>query len=192
MIPETSYIKLNPPAKKKQAELKIQFDQIVEDYAVSMNMKSEEILQYGQMITAHNEIKKLVVIICLIESLQRINILRENGGFPETPEFNEETIKDLLKDIKVEKSDDLEKQKSILETKINKYKNQLEKSKKSAEKEESSEPEDFDIDQQFWNVCLTLEMHVNPRLITVYEFGVMIKEAMSKAEAINKANNNGR
>jgi hypothetical protein len=30
-------------------------------------------------------------------------------------------------------------------------------------------------------------MHVDPKLISLYEYGVMIQELMSKVEAINKA-----
>ena len=151
--------------------LESKFNEVVEDYVISIDSKNEGINDYGRYLAAQNEIKKIINLIDIIKLKIRTNKISEILGL----EIDNSDIKELLSLIKVQKSDDLEKQCDILIVKINKYNNDIQHLKAKIEKSDKKENEDVDIDEQFMNVCLGLEMHVDEKKISLYQYGIMIK-----------------
>lgn len=171
-----------------KTELEKQFDSIVQEYALSQDTKNEEILKYSSYLIAVNEIGKLEIVVKIIDLVIEGNEKRRLLGMEE----DTETVPALLSKIKVQQNDDLNIQKQKVIDKIIKFKNQAEIAKAAISKVEKEEDHEQDLDEQYIGVCLGLEMHVDPKLISLYEFGVMIKMLVSKVEAINKSNNNAR
>ena len=67
----------------------------------------------------------------------------------EHSEFDSSDIKDLLADFKVQKSDDLYKQRQFIQNRLDKLNNQLLKIKNQLEKSKENNVEsDFDIEEQ--------------------------------------------
>lgn len=167
--------------------LEEQFNKVVEDYVISINTKNEEISDYGKYASASNEINKLSLIIDIISTKQIANAIRESLDW----KIDNSDIKDLLSDVKVEKSDDLEIQKQKLLSKIEKYKNDILQIKSRLEKKEKSN-EEVDIDEQFISVCIGLELHPDENRISLYQYGIMVKSLIKKVESLNKVHNHGR
>jgi hypothetical protein len=165
------------------SEMEILFNSIVEDYVMSTNSKNEEILLYGRYLSANNELNKLSVIYNIILLKQKCDVV---GA-----EISMEDIKSVLETIKIQKSDDLEKQKEIISVKIGKYKNDIAKIKNQLEKDDPETKEEIDIDEQFINVCNGLEMQYDENKISLYQYGVMMKILIKKIESIKKSNNHG-
>jgi len=171
-------------ADKQKLEEK--FNDVVQDYVVSINAKSEEISDYGKYAAATNEINKLLLIVDILSGKQKANSIRESLGM----EIDNSDIKELLSLVKVEKSDDLEIQKQKLLSKVEKNNIDILQIKSKLEKKESNS-EELDIDEQFISVCLGLEMHVDENKITLYQYGIMVKTLIKKIESLNKAQRHG-
>ncbi|MGU3377621.1 hypothetical protein [Chryseobacterium sp. M5A1_1a] len=165
-------------------ELENKFDSILQDYVLSQNSKNEEITNYCNYLIAINEIKKLEIIIEIIDRITESNEKKKLLGI----DPNYDIVKELLHKIKVQKSDDISIQRQKIIDKIQKYKNQAEKSRSAIESAEIDNSSDYDIDEQYISVCLGLEMHVDERIISLYQYGVMVKMLVSKVESINKQN----
>ena len=161
-------------------EMEILFNKIVEHYVMATNSKNEEILLYGRYLTSNNEINKLSIIYNIICLKQQCDVVGAN--------ISMEDIQKVLEDIKIQKSDDLEEQKSIISIKIQKNRNEIEKIKKQLEKDENDNNEDVDIDEQFINICNGLEMQYDESKISLYQYGVMMKILVKKVESLKKNN----
>lgn len=163
------------------SEMEILFNKIVEHYVMSTNSKNEEILLYGSYLTANNEINKLSIIyniICLKQQCDVVGV-----------DISMEDIKSVLETIKIQKSDDLEKQKEIISVKIEKNKNEIEKIKKQLQKEENNQDEEVDIDEQLLSVVMGLEMPMpDESKISLYQYGVFMKMLIKKIESLKKSN----
>lgn len=173
--------------------LKAKFQEIEEDYAASMNVKSHDVLIYGQHAIATNEFNKYNIILQLIELTIRSTEIRKYHNLPESEDLNPETIKELLNGFKVQKSDDLYEQRLFVQNKIEKLKNQLSKLESQIKKEGSDKKDsEVDIEEQFVSVCLGLEIPVDDTKITLYQYGLMIKALIKRVEEINKLNSHAR
>lgn len=199
-------------------KLKDKFQEIEEDYATSMNTKNSEVLMYGEIAAVTNEFNKYNIILLLIDEVIKCAELRiklqdqlseltvqliEEEEFEEVKEvidmieesslerseFNNEHIKNLLKDFKIQKSDDLHEQRQYVQNKLDKLNNQLEKLNSQMRKNESvQDHSEFDIEEQFVSVCLGLEIPVDDTKITLYQYGLMVKTLIKRVEEINKLN----
>lgn len=162
-------------------ELKLKFDGIIEDYVLSNNTKSEDILNYGRYMSAYNELNKLTILLKIID----VKIKGDQVG----AEIDNEEIRDVLSLFRMQKFDDLHQQKNIIAVKIQKIKNDINKLKNLIDKEgklEKSSEQDADLDDQFINVCVGLEMHFDQKRISLYEYGAMVKVLINKVESLNK------
>ncbi len=174
-------------------KLKEQFDKIEEDYATSMNVKNNDVVLYGEHATVTNECNKYNIILQLIELTIRSTEIREYHKLPKSEDLNHHKFKELLKDFKVQKTDDLYKQRQFIQNKIEKLKNQLAKLEGQIQKEDSDKKEsEFDIEEQFVSVCLGLEIPVDDTKISLYQYGLMVKALIKRVEEINKLNNHVR
>ena len=173
--------------------LKEKFDAIEEDYATSLNVKNHDVIIYGQHAIATNEFNKYNIILHLIELTIRSTEIRKYNNLPASEDLNADTIKDLLKDFKIQKSDDLYKQREFVQNKIEKIKNELLKIESQIKKEDAERGDlQFDIEEQFVSVCLGLEIPVDDTKISLYQYGLMIKALIKRVEEINKMNSHAR
>lgn len=204
---------------KADAEaLKVKFQEIEEDYANSMNTKNSDVLLYGEIATSTNEFNKYNIILLFIDEAIKFYELRlklqdqlselivsliEEDKFEEANEiinlldessvdksnFSYNDIKELLKDFKVQKSDDIYQQRQFVQNKLDKLNNQLEKLNSQIKKNQSEEDNsEFDIEEQFVSVCLGLEIPVDDTKITLYQYGLMVKALIKRVEELNKLN----
>ncbi|MGV2452432.1 UNVERIFIED_CONTAM: hypothetical protein POZ17_19670 [Ralstonia mannitolilytica] len=173
--------------------LKEKFDEIEEDYATSMNVKNHDVIIYGQHAIATNEFNKYNIILHLIELTIRGTEIRTFHKLPESEDLNAYTIKDLLKDFKIQKSDDLYKQREFVLNKIEKIKNELLKIESQIKKADAERKDsEFEIEEQFVSVCLGLEIPVDDTKISLYQYGLMVKALIKRVEEINKMNSHAR
>lgn len=169
-------------------ELKLKFDAIVEDYVMTNNAKSEDILNYGRYLSAVNTVNKLTIVVGILE-------LKIKGSIVGL-DISQEDIDSVLSLFKVQRSDDLQEQIEILLNKIAKHKNELSKLKNIIDKveEKTDESEESDLDEQFINVCVGLETgFVDETKISLYQYGMMVKVLIKRIEELNKMNSgNGK
>lgn len=196
--------------------LKDKFQEIEEDYAASINTKNSDVLMYGEVAIITNELNKFNILLLFVEQAIKAQELRtklqellnefkegdneaEQGELEmlitlssvEHSEFDRSDIKDLIADFKVQKSDDLYKQKQFIQNRLDKLNNQLLKLNSQIEKaKEKQDDSDFDIEEQFVSVCLGLEIPVDDTKITLFQYGLMVKALVSRVEEINKMNRN--
>lgn len=197
--------------------LKAKFQEIEEDYAASINTKNADVLLYGEVAIVTTEFNKFNILLLFVEQAIKaqelraklqdlINELIEDDNEAEVgelemlltlssmehSEFDSSDIKDLLNDFKVQKSDDLYKQRQYIQNRLDKLNNQLLKLNSQLEKSKENRIDsdsDFDIDEQYISVCIGLETHVDPKLISLYEFGIMVKILMKRVDEQNKIAN---
>ncbi|MDN5395018.1 MAG: hypothetical protein L0G05_00730 [Chryseobacterium sp.] len=182
-----------------QDDLKAKFELIEQDYAVSINLKNEEVLQYGKIAVSQNEMSRYVLIIQMIDLLIKTHNIRV--GYEELYDkeiepsnvFNEEVIRDLLKDLKIAKCDSILDQRQKLVERVEKHRNQIAKLQSSLKKQdEKADTEDFNLTEQFICLQLGLEMQLDDKRISLYEFGLYVKKLVEKVEASNKILKNVR
>ena len=195
--------------------LKAKFQEIEEDYAASINTKNSDVLTYGEVAIVTNEFNKFNILLLFVEQAIKAKELREKLqkliqelieddkesdaeeiemlltlSSMEHSEFDSSDIKDLLSDFKVQKSDDLYKQKQFLQNRLDKLNNQLLKLNSQIEKnKETKDDSDFDIEEQFVSVCIGLEIPVDDTKITLFQYGLMVKELMKRVDEQNKIAN---
>lgn len=177
----------------EESLLKERFNEIEEDYVNSMNDKSHDLLLYGQHMVNVNEFNRYNIILQLIELTIRSTEIRDFHHFPASEDLNIDTIKDLLKDFKIQKVDDLYKQRQFVQDRIEKIKNQIAKLEAQTQKDDAEKEKfQFDIEEQFVSVCIVLEKPIDDTKISLYQYGFMVKAAIKKVEEINKMNSHAR
>lgn len=160
------------------------FNEIVKHYSISINHKNMDIINYGKAQKCYLEIARLEIIYNIIVLKIEENILREKLGLP----IDNSIITELLKPIKIPKSDDLYQQMKIIESKIAKYQNDMSVTLANIEKNKPQETENVDINQIITNVELILERTIDMEKTTLYRFGLMQEQAIRKIEQITKNN----
>lgn len=198
--------------------LKAKFQEIEEDYAASINTKNSDVLLYGEVAILTNEFNKFNILLLFVEQAIKIQELRSKLqeliqeileddkesdaeeiemlmtlSSMEHSEFDSSDIKDLISDFKVQKSDDLYKQRQFIQNRLDKLNNQLLKIKNQLEKSKENNVEsDFDIEEQFVSVCIGLEIPVDDSKITLLQYGLMVKALVKRVDEINKMNRDAR
>lgn len=202
--------------------LQDRFNEIEEDFANSINGKNTDVLMYGEIASITNEFNKYNILFLFIEEaikfqelraklnaqlnelmadllkdgehedIEHIKMLMELAS-EENSNYSSSDIRGLLKDFKVQKSDDLYKQRQFIQNKLDKLNNQLLKLNSQIEVKESDKSNsEFDIEEQFVSVCLGLELPVDDTKISLYQYGFMVKTLIKRVEELNKMKNHGR
>lgn len=169
-------------------ELEIKFNVLIEDFVISMNESSEEIADHGSFAIANLESEKLSIAVGVIELL--VDALEEakSIGHDFSKEVNE-VVKELLDGIKVERNPDLRIQKKKLIDKIKVHEINIERLREIITNTVSKESEESDLDAQFINVCLGLEIPFpDENKISLYQFSLMVKRVVEKVNAMEKLN----
>lgn len=165
------------------ALLEEKFNEVVEDFVISVNTKNIDIIQYGKLAYSKAEMLKLSAIYDIIELKQKEKILSEKVGL----ETDTEVLKRLLNLVKIQRSDDLEEQKNFIKLKIEKYNNEISEALKKLEKNKGEkEDEEHNINDIVVNVELILERQIDMDKTTLYQFGKLQDFAHKKIEKLSK------
>ena len=165
-------------------ELEDKFNEIVRDFVVSLNAKSMDIVNYGNIQRYSVEMVKLKALLNIINATAKVNeIKRKRGIF-----VDNSNILDLLNLFKIPKSDDLQKQAEIITARIDKFQNDINHTYSKIKQEDNDQESEVDINEIITNVELILERTIDLEKTSLYRFGIMQEQAVKKIEQMNKIN----
>ena len=167
--------------------LSAEFERIVKDYAIEMGGINSDIVQFGRIESAKSRIDLYLYAIAIIELQIGANALREKVGLNK----DDETIKELLKSVKVPKKSDLREQAEVLKDKIEKLQNEINEATAKLGKTQNKEDQsrEADIDEVIVHVSLVLEFPIDERKTSLHQFGILQKQARSKIDRLARMNN---
>jgi len=162
----------------------IKFNEIVQDFVVSLNAKSMDIVNYGNIQRYSVEMVKLKALLNVINATAEVNEIRRKRGIS----VDNSNILDLLNLFKIPKSDDLQKQAEIITARIDKFQNDINHITSKIKQEDSAQESEVDINEIITNVELILERTIDLEKTSLYRFGIMQEQAVKKIEQMNKIN----
>ena len=165
-------------------ELEDKFNEIVQDFVVSLNAKSKDIVNYGNIQRYNVEMVKLKALLNVINATAEVNEIRRKRGIS----VDNSNILDLLNLFKIPKSDDLQKQAEIITARIDKFQNDINHIASKIKQEDSAQESEVDINEIITNVELILERTIDLEKTSLYRFGIMQEQAVKKIEQMNKIN----
>lgn len=165
-------------------EMKELFNSVVQDYVVSLNAKNYDIVQYGKINSAKVDLLKFYVARQIIELKRASNQLHEEIG----KEIDNSIITEMMKDLRIQKKEDLTEQIEVIERKIDKLNNDIAEAEKKIEKNQPKDKQtESDINEMITNVELILERTIDLEKTSLYRFGIMQDQARKKIENLNKS-----
>lgn len=165
-------------------ELESKFNEIVQDFVVSLNAKSMDIVNYGNIQRYSVEMVKLKALLNVINATAEVNEIRRKRGIS----VDNSNILDLLNLFKIPKSDDLQKQAEIITARIDKFQNDINHIASKIKQEDNDQESEVDINEIITNVELILERTIDLEKTSLYRFGIMQEQAVKKIEQMNKIN----
>lgn len=165
-------------------ELESKFNEIVQDFVVSLNAKSMDIVNYGNIQRYSVEMVKLKALLNVINATAEVNEIKRKRGVS----VDNSNILDLLNLFKIPKSDDLQKQAEIITARIDKFQNDINHIASKIKQEDNDQESEVDINEIITNVELILERTIDLEKTSLYRFGIMQEQAVKKIEQMNKIN----
>ena len=165
-------------------ELESKFNEIVQDFVVSLNAKSMDIVNYGNIQRYSVEMVKLKALLNVINATAEVNDIRRKRGIS----VDNSNILDLLNLFKIPKSDDLQKQAEIITARIDKFQNDINHIASKIKQEDNDQESEVNINEIITNVELILERTIDLEKTSLYRFGIMQEQAVKKIEQMNKIN----
>ena len=167
-----------------QKELKSKFNDIIREYSISINAKTNDLLMIGNAEIAKINIIKFSTLLAILELKERENALRQELGLPE----HWEDMKEALAQIKIRKSDNLQEQKKYIEERIAMWQTNLDKAMQNIEnnKKEAQNKEPANINDTIVSIEMILERTIDLNKTSLYRFGKMQEMAIKKVELHNK------
>ena len=160
-------------------EMEALFNEVVQDYVVSLNARNFDIVQHGKINASKIDLMKFILAREII--VLQIKYL-ELGG------IESENINELLINLKIQKKPDLYLQIEIIDRKIDKLQNDISEAEAKIKKNNPEEnKEEIDINEIITNVELILERSIDLQKTSLYRFGIMQNQARKKIEQINKS-----
>ena len=160
-------------------EMEALFNEVVQDYVVSLNARNFDIVQHGKINASKIDLMKFILAREII--VLQIKYL-ELGG------IESENINELLINLKIQKNPDLYLQIEIIDRKIDKLQNDISEAEAKIKKNNPEEnKEESDINEIITNVELILERSIDLQKTSLYRFGIMQNQARKKIEQINKS-----
>lgn len=166
-----------------QDELKNRFLQIEKESILSANEKTNDFVVYGKLEKAKIEMYLYVLLLDIIRLNVKKVILSEELGIEDNID-----LKSLLKNMKIQKCDDVEKQIEVIQHKIAKCENEINELVKKIQDKNPGQS-DFDLDEQIVNVKIGLEVDFDERKTSLYQYQIYVKALIKKIEQLNKINN---
>ena len=169
-----------------QKELKSKFNDIIREYSISINAKTNDLLMLGSTEIAKINFIKFTTLLAIVEMKERQNALRQEMGLPE----HWEDMKEALAQIKIRKSDNLQEQKKYIEERIAMWQTNLDKAMQNIEnnKKEAQDKEPANINDAIVSIEMILERTIDLNKTSLYRFGKMQEMAIKKVELHNKKN----
>ena len=168
-----------------QKELEEKFNDVVKDFALSMNAMHTDILRYGKIEQCKLKITSLILIQQIIGLQIKSNIIREKEGL----KIDNSIVDVLLENVKIQKAENLFEQFEIIEKKIQKLQNDINEAEAKLKKDNPEEEQkEYDIDEVILKTGLALEMQIDEQKTTLYQLGLYQKEAKRRAEHLMKLN----
>lgn len=169
-----------------KTRLEDKFNDLITDFVISINGISEEMTNHVNHTIATLEYNKLTLILNIIDLLIKSNELLNESTINKE---DESILNELLEGVKVARSPEIKILRQNIVEKISVYESNLLKYKEIMESSKESEQEN-DLDKQFINVCLGLEIPFpDESKISLYQFSIMIDKVVEKAKALEKINN---
>ena len=170
--------------KEQQEMLKSKFNDIIREYSISINAKTNDLLMLGSAEIAKINFIKFTTLLAIVEMKERQNALRQEMGLPE----HWEDMKEALAQIKIRKSDNLQEQKKYIEERIAMWQTNLDKAMQSIEnnKKEAQDKEPANINDAIVSIEMILERTIDLNKTSLYRFGKMQEMAIKKVELHNK------
>lgn len=170
--------------KEQQEVLKSKFNDIIREYSISINAKTNDLLMLGSAEIAKINFIKFTTLLAIVEMKERQNTLRQEMGLPE----HWEDMKEALAQIKIRKSDNLQEQKKYIEERIAMWQTNLDKAMQSIEnnKKEAQDKEPANINDAIVSIEMILERTIDLNKTSLYRFGKMQEMAIKKVELHNK------
>ena len=167
--------------KEQQEMLKSKFNDIIREYSISINAKTNDLLMLGSAEIAKINFIKFTTLLAMKE---RQNALRQEMGLPE----HWEDMKEALAQIKIRKSDNLQEQKKYIEERIAMWQTNLDKAMQNIEnnKKEAQDKEPVNINDAIVSIEMILERTIDLNKTSLYRFGKMQEMAIKKVELHNK------
>jgi len=165
------------------------FEEAVKDYALNINSVNSDIVEYGTIEYSKQRILLYLTALQVVENQMLANEIRTNLGM----DISNEIVEAFLAKIKIPRRSDLMEQAILIKDKIEKLQNEISGAIKRLEKQKVDEGEsDTDIDEVIINVALILEYQIDERNTSLYQFGILQKQARSKVEQIAKMNSKNK
>ena len=170
--------------KEQQEMLKSKFNDIIREYSISINAKTNDLLMLGSAEIAKINFIKFTTLLAIVEMKERQNALRQELGLPE----HWEDMKEALAQIKIRKSDNLQEQKKYIEERIAMWQTNLDKAMQNIEnnKKEAQDKEATNINDAIVSIEMILERMIDLNKTSLYRFGKMQEMAIKKVELHNK------
>lgn len=166
-------------------ELEGLFNEIIREFAVSLNDRSLDIINNAKAQKSYLEIARLEALYNIVVLKIHANHLRIRMGV----DIDNYNIYELLKTIKIPKADNLQEQAEIISQRIAKHQNDLSVAlEKIKQGEANKDQRPQDINETITNVELILERTIDLEKTTLYRFGIMQKQALKKIEQISQIN----
>lgn len=166
-------------------ELETKFNEIIQDYVIAINSKSLDFENYGKLTAAVNQKEAFVFIISVIDEQIKINKLcklvdRKPIDF----------VSNLLSDIKIKKSKDLNRQKAIIEERLSKLENEiLDLSNKLQPKNEDNDKGDkMSMSEIIVGLNVVLSINIDMHKTSIFQIGKYMEMAQKKNEQLIKSN----
>jgi len=170
--------------KERQEMLKSKFNDIIREYSISINTKTNDLLMLGSAEIAKINFIKFTTLLAIVEMKEKQNALRQEMGLPE----HREDMKEALAQIKIRKSDNLQEQKKYIEERIAMWQTNLDKAMQNIEnnKKEAQDKEPVNINDAIVSIEMILERTIDLNKTSLYRFGKMQEMAIKKVELHNK------
>lgn len=170
-------------------ELEEKFNALITDFVLTVNNASEQVSDQVNYSIALLEFNKLSSAYNIIDHLNEANKTLGIHGLSDHEEIKA-MIDEVLEGIKIERNPDFDILLEKLNEKISVYESNILKYEEIIKnKENKEEKEDTDLDKQFINICLALEIPFpDESKISLYQFSILIEKAIERSKALEKIN----
>lgn len=163
-------------------ELENKFNEIVQDYVLSINSKNLDILNIGKVQKYTFDLETLKLAFGIIE-----NQIHINGLCDKLNRERIDVIENLLENVQIKRDKDLNKQLDIIESKMKKIYNDLVDAQSKLEKTETKQPtEKVCISEVVTGLTVVLGINIDMDKTSIFQVGKYIELAKKKNEQLTK------
>lgn len=171
-------------------ELKAKFEEIVQDYILSINSKNIDIANHGIIYSGMLQIEMLIRVVEIIGLIQQADEIGKSVNYIS----DKSVIKELLQSFKMPLKENLDDQIKIIQSRVSKIENEIAiAQKKIDEQPQESEDKEYDIMQDVIFVERILKITIDVEKTSLYRLGLYKIQAVEEIKRLMKQNTkNGR